>query len=41
VVAIVKYLGLIDENTAKMIFEMAGALGLYGLYDRVKANGSK
>lgn len=41
VVAIIKYLGLIDDKTAQMIFEMAGALGLYGLYDRVKVNGAK
>ena len=35
VVAVLRYYGLIDDGTAKMLFELAGALGLYGLRDAV------
>lgn len=35
-VAILKYLGVIDDATSKMLLEFAGALGLYGVYDLIK-----
>ena len=34
VVAVLKYVGMIDDATAKMLFEFAAALGLYGLYSK-------
>ena len=35
IVAILQYLKLIDQATASLIFEVAGALGLYGVYDKM------
>jgi len=37
VVAVLKYMGIVDDATAKLIFEFAGSLGLYGLYDKVRS----
>ena len=34
-VAVLKYLGLIDDGTAKLLFELCAAAGLYGLHDAV------
>ena len=36
VVAVLQHVGLVDAGMAKLIFELAAALGLYGLYDKVR-----
>ena len=38
VVAILKYLGLIDDGTAKLLFELAAAAGLYALRDALNGD---
>jgi len=35
-VAILQYLKLIDDQTAKVLFELAAAFGLYGIRDAIK-----
>jgi hypothetical protein len=36
IVAILKYVQIIDDATAKLVFEFAAAIGLYGVYDKVR-----
>lgn len=36
VVAVLQYLGVIDAGNAQMIYKLAEAFGIYGVYDRVK-----
>ena len=33
IVAVLQFLGIVNADTAKLLFELAGALGLYGLRD--------
>ena len=38
IVAVLKYLNIVDEASSALIFEMAASLGLYGIYDKVRDN---
>lgn len=35
IVAVLQFMKIIDDGTAKLLFELATACGLYGVYDRI------